>query len=329
MPVFPVELLDAVFLFLDAPDLAALASTNKAIEPIALRLLYRDVAVSPARLHRPTTRRAPLSLVLTLANRPDVAQYVRSFTLAVDHSTTLFHSFYRHLAAALSSMTALISLELFTDAEGWVLPDNPVYPQLQRFASSLPFDSRVAKFLGNAPALQTLQVEPAVHPPPSLPPVYVPCLTEFVGSSCMAAAIIPGHPVETIHITSGDLTEDLVPLLAESTVLVTVLSVTTSSEPVPLLQVLGHHLPHIMYLRITSTCNLSATPTTIFYEQVARVLSLFPNLQSFELSGVYWSSSQKPEDHQRVWQSQPFNSDFGSPDEMFDLYSESDLFFPY
>ncbi|KAJ7086668.1 hypothetical protein C8R44DRAFT_820748 [Mycena epipterygia] len=339
MDTFPVELLEAILRFLDRPDLVAVATTSASMYPIALRVLYRD-------LHIPNN--APPAVVLTLASRPDVARHVRHFTIAIDHSAPLFHSFYRRLATALSAMTALVSLQIFIDAASWVLPDNLVFPQLQHFASSFPFDSCVARFFGNAPALQSAQVESAALPLPSLAHACMPRLAEFTGSSSAAAAVVPGRPVESIHVNSGDLTEDLVPALAKSTALVTVLSITTSSAPVPLLQVLGQHLPHIMYLRITSTCNLPAPPTSvslqslvfdlfihrlqIFYEQVAGALASFPDLQSFELSGMYWSSSRKPDDQQRVWQSQPFNNinnDFDSQDdsEILDLYSNTADFF--
>jgi hypothetical protein len=76
--------------------------------------------------------------------------------------------------------------------------------------------------------------------------------------------------------------------------------------------------------------NLSFTrPHQIFYEQVAGALAFFPDLESFELSGMYWTSSKKP-DQRRIWQSQPFNNDFVSIDnsELYvDLYSNTADFF--
>ncbi|KAJ7699864.1 hypothetical protein B0H17DRAFT_925885 [Mycena rosella] len=323
-PPFPVELYEAIFRFLDHPDLAAVARTSTSTGPIALRVLYRVLRVAPSPPH------APPSVVLTLSTRPDIARHVRHFTIALDHSAALFHSFYRRLATALSSMSALVSLDIFIDAGSWVLPDNRVYPQLQHFASSFPFDSRVAAFFTNAPVLESAQVESAASPLPSLAQASLLRLAEFTGCSSAAAAVVPGRPVESIHINSGDVTEDMVPALAKSTAMVTVLSLTTSSAPVPLLQVLGQHLPHIMYLRITSNCNLPAPPTSIFYEQVAGALAFFPNLQSFELSGMCWSSSKKPDEPQRVWQSQPFTTDFVSQDDAelhLDLYSNTADFF--
>ncbi|KAJ6539132.1 hypothetical protein B0H19DRAFT_1036861 [Mycena capillaripes] len=315
--MFPAELLEQVFHFLAPVDLAVVARASSFTYPAALRVLYRDLSISHSPVH------APPSVVLTLAKRPDVARHVRCFAIALDHSAAEIHSF---LAAALSAMTALVSLEIFVDADSGVLPDSLVYPQLQHFASSFPFDSRVAAFFGNAPALESAQVESAALQSPSLAHASLPRLAEFIGCASAAAAVVPGRPVESIHINSGDLTEDLVPALACSTALVTVLSITTSSAPLPLLQVLGQHLPHIMYLRITSTCNLPAPPTSIFYEQVAEALAFFSNLQSFELSGMYWSSSKQPDDPQRIWH-QPFTNGFEPQEEVLDLYSNTADFF--
>ncbi|KAJ7937262.1 hypothetical protein B0H13DRAFT_1945029 [Mycena leptocephala] len=319
---FPQELLESIFSFLsDSPaDLAVAARVSSFSYPAALRVLYRDLSVSHSPLH------APPDVLLTLAKRPDIARHVRCFAVALDHSATAYHSF---LATALSIMTALVSLEIFIDADSWVLPDNLVYPQLQHFASSFPLDSRVAAFFRNAPALESAQVESAALQSHSLTHACLPRLAEFTGCASAATAVVPGRPVESIHINSGDLTEDLVPALARSTALVTVLSITTSSAPLPLLQTLGQHLPHIMYLRITSTSSLPAPPMTIFYEQVAEALAFFPNLQSFELSGMYWSSSKQPDDQRRSWQSQPLSNtnDLGPQEEVLDLYSNAADFF--
>ncbi|KAJ7283866.1 hypothetical protein C8J57DRAFT_1293823 [Mycena rebaudengoi] len=312
MHVLPVELLDAVCSYLDCrSDLRAVALTHSALLNSALRILYRTINVS--------TRCTPLSLVLTLASRPDLARHVRSFALSVDPTATLFHSFYRRLATALSHMTALVSLDLFIGTGSWVLPD-AVYPQLQHFASSFPFDARVAKFISGVPALQRLQLEPSVVPA-ALQPEGMSRLAELVSCSSSAAAIVPGHPVESIHISAGDFTEDLALALAKSTAAVTVLSATTSAAPVHLLQILGQHLPQLIYLRITSTWNFPAAPTNLFYEQVAAALAFFPDLQSFELSGMYWTSSQKSDDQRRVWQSRPLSSEsfVAQEEELLDL----------
>ncbi|KAJ7781479.1 hypothetical protein B0H16DRAFT_621694 [Mycena metata] len=315
--LLPVEILESVFRFLPHPALAVVARAGPALHPLALRVLYRVLSVSNA------PHDAPPSVVCTLANRPDIARHVRSFALALDHSDSLFHS---QLATALSAMPALVSLDIFTDAGSWVLPHTLVYTQLHHFACSFSLDSRVAAFFNQCTALESVQVDSTSWESP-LVPASLPRLAEFTGSSSAAAVVVPGRPVESIHINSGELTEDLVLALAQSTAMLTVLSITTNSAPMPLLKMLGQHLPHIMYLRITSTCNLPAPPTTIFYEEVAEALAFFPSLESFELSGMYWPSSKQPHDPQRVWQSQPFTTESDPQDEVVDIYSNTADFF--
>ncbi|KAJ7228878.1 hypothetical protein GGX14DRAFT_415528 [Mycena pura] len=326
LAVFPFELVDAVLRFLEPKDLASVARTSASIYPVALRSLYCNLSVADS----PVPAYAPPSVVRTLAARPDVAAHVRYFSVSLDDSASLSPEFSRQLASALSAMTALISLDIFIDETGsWVLPDRLVSPQLRHFASSFPFDSRVATFCGNAPALASVQLGCTGIDVPPLANACMPRLAEFTGCLSAAVALVPGRPVESVFVTSGDFTEDLVPELAKSTSLVTVLSISTNSAPVSFLQVLGQHLPHIAYLRITSTCNLPAPPTTIFYEQVAGALAFFPNLQSFELSGMSWSSYKQPDDQKRVWQSQPLNNEL-DPEETVDLYSNTadfDFFF--
>lgn len=264
--LFPVELLEQIFSLLSPKDLFHVARVDSFSYPVAARVLYRDLTVSNSPVH------APPQIILTLAQRPDLARHVRCFAVALDHSAAEFHPF---LASALSTMSALVSLDIFVDADSWILPDNLVYPQLEHFGCSFPLDSRVAAFFHNAPALQSVQLDSAAPQSSSLAHASLPRLAEFTGCASAAAAVVPGRPVQSIHINSGDLTEDLVPALAQSTDLVTVLSITTSSAPLPLLQVLGQHLPHIMYLRITSTSNLPAPPTTVSPREVFLCPHLF------------------------------------------------------
>lgn len=269
----PLEILEAALRFLDDPaDLASVASVARATYPVALRVLYRDLAVSDS-------GRAPASVVLTLAKRPDIARHVRRFEVVL--SGTFFRSFYRRLATVLSTMTALISLDIFIeDAGSWVLPDSLVYPQLQHFASSFPFDCRLAKFLGNAPALESVHIDSVTAMPSALAQGSMARLSEFTGCAAAAVALVSGRPIESININSGDFTKDMVPALAKSTASVTVLSVTTDSAPVNLLEVLGQHLPHIMYLRITSTCNLPA-PTSVRLPSSSFFASMFTRRRYF------------------------------------------------
>ncbi|THH18549.1 hypothetical protein EW146_g2435 [Bondarzewia mesenterica] len=334
LSALPVELLDAVAQNLSKPQLVALSRTTSFLCPIAQRLLYRQVSISPT-AHN-------LDVVLTLAKRPDLARFVRTFSIALDHRSTVFLPFYRALARALSSMTELTSLDLLVDSgASWVLgrsSSNPTYPRLSHFTCSFPFDSLVADFLERTPALEELELDsaPCSSPKPSSPIILaatsLPLLSHFVGPYQAAKIIVPGRPLQSIYIHDGDLTEDEIAWLAQSTGHVAVLGAITTALLVPLLQALARHLPYLAYLRVASPIHASLkNPDTVraspslafqvrtisfallsgfaqtFYEQVASSLTLMPALTDFELSGMHWGSSQVSDKgaSKRIWQSSP------------------------
>jgi hypothetical protein len=327
LQLLPVELLDDIFHSVLPADLVSLSRICSTIYPVAQRLLYRHLFVS--------TRNA--GVIITLAKKPELAQHVRTFAVMLDPST-FFRSFYHLLATALSNMTEVISLELLVDpGASWVLLGTRqcVFPRLEHLACSFPLDSHVVDFLGKTEALLQLEVDGISSPPslpmPTLPVGSLPRLRGFKGSSHAAMAIIPGRPVESIQLNSGDLTQDDIASLAQSTAHVVILGATTSSLPVPLLQTLTHHLPHLVYLRIMTTYTFSEGPDAVrlsyghyshsilkqfsqtFYQHIANTLTSLPNLRVFELSGMPWGSSLKTAENEgRVWQSQPLTSDFGT-----------------
>jgi len=325
----PVELLDDIFQRLHPSDLVALSRTNSSIHPVALRLLYRHLSISSE------SPFCNVGVLIALTNEPELARHVRSFAIRLDSCSTLLNSFYRHLATALSNMTELITLDIFVDpSASWVLQasHNSLFPRLQHLACSFPLDSHVIKFLAKTDALLDLEVD-AIATPHSMPNLILPMaslprLSQFTGSSYAAKAIVPGRPVQSIHLNSGDLTEDDVASLAKSTTHVVILGATTSSLPVPFLQSLTHNMPQLVYLRITTTYNFSEAPDAMFYRDIANALESLSDLNAFELSGMHWGS--KPADKEgRVWQSQPL-ADFGMSDDVSFIGDfHSDFFLAY
>ncbi|KAA1466169.1 hypothetical protein DENSPDRAFT_830920 [Dentipellis sp. KUC8613] len=311
LAALPIELIDAICHNVPHHGLAALARVNSSVHPIAQRLLYRHVSISRA-AHN-------LNVVITLARRPDVARHVRTFSLIVDDDNILFSSFYHALGKALSSMSELTSLELLVNpATSFVLTQSlrrPIYSRLHRFTSSFPFDTHVADFLARTPALEELELDstpvPTTTPLPLLPPTSIPHLIHFVGSCQAATVIVPGRPLESIHIHDGDLTEDDIACLAQSTGQVAVLGAITTALLVPLLRNLARHLPGLAYLRVMAPFHLdSKIPENSFYEQVADSLRLMPELVDFEFSGMRWGSWQTNEkENKPIWQAAPIDLD--------------------
>ncbi|KAG2077635.1 hypothetical protein BDR04DRAFT_1000395 [Suillus decipiens] len=329
MHSLPVELLDGVAQYLPYSSLAALAQTCSTLCPVAQRILYCNVLASAWSQN--------LRVIDTLAKKPHVARFVRSFYIAIDSLTPVFLAYYRQLAKAILNMSELTSLTLLVDSSvSWVLKEasNRIhFPHLLHFTCSFSFDENVARFLDRTPSLLELEVDsiPAVftcnHSLPYLSPTSIPQLEQFIGSSRTAELIVPGRPVRSIHLNGGSLMEDDIRLLARSTVPVVILEAVTNAPPVPFLETLHKHVPHLVYLRVMSTKDIFMPPTAEFYEQVASALTSFTELDAFELSGMHWGSQAKQNDGtKRVWQSAPLQTRNYPED---DLLFDSDIFLAY
>ena len=262
LPTLPVELVDNILRSLASTDWMALSRTCSSLTPVALRLLYRNITVS----HN-------FSVVAILAKRPDLANFVRSFSLNTTASSPLFPHFYHELAQALSSMTEITSMHLLVDSSNsWILEEasqKAQFERLQQFTCPFPLDSHVAKFLDRSPALLELEVDSMSYDPSvaasALASSALPHLAQFIGSVRAAKVIVPGRPVEGIHLNEGDLVEEDVARLAESTANVSVLGATASEPPVPLLEFIARHLPHLAYLRIMTTYHFTHAPQVVSF----------------------------------------------------------------
>lgn len=259
----PRELLDQICCHLNnRRHLLAVAKSCSFLYPVAQRILYRHINID--------CLSTTLSVVLTLANNPHIAKYVKVFAMRVDPHAVLFLSFYRQLQRALENMSDLSSLDLFVHSSAsWVLQSQKqfTYPRLVHFASSFPLDAHVAGFMAKANALLHLEVDSLPIPSStnisSIPTNALPHLSCFVGSCEAAQVIVPGRPVESIHLNSGDLTEPVVETLAKSTAHVSILGATTSSRPVALLGSFAQNLSHLVSLRMMTTYNFSDAPDVV------------------------------------------------------------------
>lgn len=258
--MLPVELVHNICLGLGNADLAALSLVSYKCASAAQRVLYRHVVLDAFSNN--------LSCVLTLARSPRLARYVRSFTIRINHPSLPLHTFYRSLAAALANMSELSSLELFTDqATSWVVRNHQAYHRLTHFACSYNLDQNVLHFLNKTPALVELEVDSIArsfhNPEGYLRSDALPRLAQFTGSSHAAQLIVPGRPIEHIHLNSGDLTEEVAENLAKSTAPVLVLGAATSSHSVSLIGALTRCMEHLVHLRIVTTYTFSDAPDTV------------------------------------------------------------------
>lgn len=263
LPRLPIELLDVICSHLSPSDLAALSRTSSHFCPIAQRILYRHLNLSSANDN--------LSVVVTLSNKPWIARVVRTLSITVEPTVHLFRLFYIALSDALSAMSDLTSLHISLDAHldlSWVLTPRIrtiIYPRLHSFTSSFPFDAHVTRFLERTPALERLELDTApvsgTAVLPQLSHAAIPRLVHFMGSCQAVKVIVPGRPLESIHIHDGDLSEDEVACLAQSTGHIAVLGVITSALLVPFLKSLARHLPYLAYLRLMPPFHVSFKPS--------------------------------------------------------------------
>ncbi|EPQ59544.1 hypothetical protein GLOTRDRAFT_71084 [Gloeophyllum trabeum ATCC 11539] len=309
LSTLPPELLDGVCQNLATADLVALSRASSPFHSVAERLLYRHIHAS--------SQARNLSVVVTLAKRLELASHVQSFSIVVDDaSAPIFPSFYRLLEKSLAAMHGLKSLSIFIHPTMSSVLSPPcseesVYHRLEHFSCSFPFNSDVAAFLSRTPALLELEVDsmPGPTPIPSrcLLSTSIPHLVQFVGSPEQAREVVPGRPVESIHLYGGDLTEDVMCSLSQSTMPVIVLGATTSMSPIAFLEAVTRYLPSVAFLRVTAE-DMDSIPLNVeSYQQVANILDRLPNLSAFELSGIHWGSLKPQDQKQRVWQARPLS----------------------
>lgn len=246
----PLELIDNVCLHLPNADLLAVATASSLLSAVAHRLLYREVTVT----------RGKLSVALTLANKPHLARHVRVFSVVVDPAANVLPPYYRALSTAISHMRELVSLSITVPAHhSSILPSDFYlsFPRLRVFQASFTLDVNVVRFLAKTPGLVALTLDHGLDPLYSeVPPTSIPHLASFSGSSQAAQALVPGRPVTSIFLSSGDLTEDVVSALSKSSAAVSTLDATTTSLPLPILASLAVAMPQLENIRLTTTYNL-------------------------------------------------------------------------
>lgn len=255
--ILPVEVVDDVVHYLQNSDLVALSTINSYLYPIAQRWLYREITIDYSSNN--------LLVIFTLAQKPHLAHHVRKFSIRLG---SLLNSFYCLLRTALSNMTDLTFLDVFLDHDAsWIMRtrDDSTYHRLEHFASSFHIDHHIVHFLQKANALLELEVDSLPPSPaiPSLEPDALPMLSQFTGSSQAAQYVVPGRPVESIHLNSGDLTEDVAESLAKSTTHVLILAAATTSHSVSLIGTLTQRMDHLVHLRIVTTFNFSEPPDAV------------------------------------------------------------------
>ncbi|PFH52688.1 hypothetical protein AMATHDRAFT_56754 [Amanita thiersii Skay4041] len=317
----PYELLSQITALLPTLDLLALTTTTHLLSYHAYRLLYSELYLSPQHKN--------LNVVITLAKKPSVAVHVRSFAIHIQSNPTLFKPFYKALRTALSNMSHLSSLRLFLDpsfTSALPVADNSIFSNLLNVATSLAYDRNVALCLARANSLLELDLESPTQSHstnPELPVGSLPHLRKFTGPVQVAEMMVPGRPVESIRLHSGDILESVAINLAKSTTPVILFEANINSLSIPFLLSLSQSMPYLRYVRFTTTsCNIEP-PSFEFCDDVAKTLSFFPYLEAFELWGIHWERTQKaPNNRGYLWRANLFCPSADTGELSSDLFSE-------
>ncbi|KAH6914832.1 hypothetical protein BKA70DRAFT_1557198 [Coprinopsis sp. MPI-PUGE-AT-0042] len=284
----PFELLDTIANALDSRrDLAAFACTNSTLYAVAQRSLYRHLSV--------TANSKSFAVTHVLAENPLLARHVRSFALAIPQGHQIPVEYYQSLSKALAGMHDLESLKLTIDPSvSWVLPGGTfhLFPRLQHFTCLFALDPHVTQFLGKTSGLVHLELGHDLSPDLSITEMHsswLPQLASFAGSSQSAQVIVPGRPISSISMHSGDLTADVVHTLSKSAAPISFLDATTASLPLPLLEAMAIVLPELQELRLATTYNLwDEWFNTPFIHNIKNALTCMNSLKTAEVSGMLW-----------------------------------------
>ena len=266
----PLDILDSLCQFVPPTDLLSLSLSNSALYPFAQRYLYREITL----YGQANTARC----LRSMQKKRELGRYVKQFSLRLEPDALIMRSFVDMLAVVLSDMRNLISLDL-------VLPPSAsyalsplanatatIYSRLESFSCSLPFDAAVCAFLERTPSLKELQLGQgpggvlASSQPPlpcSLPASALPRLALFMGPSEAASVLVPGRPLETVHLYSGDLSEDVLFALARSAAPISIFGAFTHSLSPSILLSLASNLPHLHHLRIMTMYHSSYQPDDV------------------------------------------------------------------
>ncbi|KAL5508323.1 hypothetical protein ACEPAH_5942 [Sanghuangporus vaninii] len=296
IPDLPLDVLDLVCDFLDQHDLVSAAASAPVLYPFAQHHLYRRIALA--------NPKDAVRCLKTLQRSPHLARHVRSLSLRVDPCTPVLKSFVDLLASGLAVMVNLLTLDVVVPhntSRAFFAPEiyGSLYTRLTHFSCNLPLDDAICSFLQRVPAVKELQLGeyeatlPAsitLQSVPVLPATALPRLAFFMGPSDAAKVLVPGRPLESVHLYPGDLSDEVLDALSRASSPITVLGAFTHSLSPSTLQCLADSLPHLHFLRIMTMYHASNPPDEAFYAQVVQILSALPDLVGAELAGFRWFS---------------------------------------
>lgn len=246
----PIEVVDEVCDFLAVSDLLSLCITNTTFCASAQRLIFRNISLNSSR--------TAIGCLRSLSSSVRLAAHVRSFSLRLDDSTGLLRGFLQTHRIALSMMSNLESLDInLPTSASWVLlaSKSAIYPRLTRLSCNFTLDASVSEFLGRAHALTQLQLGVCASnntPMSSSPSPSLPRLHRFIGSCEDAVCVVPGHPLQVVHLHSGELNLGVLKALSQSTEPIEAFEAFNCPLTISMLSSIASNLPRLRHLRLMS-----------------------------------------------------------------------------
>ncbi|KAF6751282.1 hypothetical protein DFP72DRAFT_907987 [Ephemerocybe angulata] len=290
------ELVSRILINLNLNDVRALSSSCFRLRIASEPTLYKTIVIS----------RHSLPLLSILLHKPQLAAYVRTVKFLVAPDSQAIQSCLSSLevaSLALAQMRGLVSLSISIppQSSSTVLPigSTAFFPDLRDLQLSFKLDSHLVEFLTRTPGLTCLKLDQAEDIPPqaSLPPILLPNtllpnLTSISGPVALVQALVPGRPVSSIFITSGNLTNAAVTQIGLSSAAISTLDAKISSAPIPIIQELVISAPHLTHLRLATTYDLWLDFfNVVFIDQVKTVLSGLGQLRTANIAGLIWKWS--------------------------------------
>ncbi|KAJ7087113.1 hypothetical protein C8R44DRAFT_31456 [Mycena epipterygia] len=184
----PNELLSEVMLHLSQPDLVALCKTTRLTSGLAIPLLYRAVVLS--------TLPEIENFLYTLKRHADSpvprTNYIRKFSLQ-SLKLELPPDLVKDITSLLMNLPNLLHLDLLLSLTQF--PDtlrHTHFPHLSTFHSFVSPDTAalLSAFINRHPTITELHLNRTTLNIPKLPPIHLPHLTQFFGTSSFVPSLV-------------------------------------------------------------------------------------------------------------------------------------------
>ncbi|KAI0690320.1 hypothetical protein BC835DRAFT_1307954 [Cytidiella melzeri] len=307
----PNEMLAAIFANLQPDVLAQVVRVSRRFRAVAGIILYTNVIITdtlPRSSPVPYKTAAFCETILRYAHLPEVVKKVSIRWQTEAGPREAYMPYIEPVLLALNNalrrLSELETLELAFGLSGGTLSSRGVlnecnFPALRIFSlSGVGRGSLNAKahpdptppiewFLSATPSIQHLRLGDC-YEPLRLQPSDLPSLTTFRGSAPTAASVLPGRPVQLLSLVGNEfVTERDLQLIAQTSIRIKVLDLSSMSVTPLLLRDISRHLFGVEHLKVRLALRHTlhhAMSGISLLVGLTSVLGAFPELYQLDLS---------------------------------------------